>query len=208
MWEAWAARGSWARVTALNFCLLLPTRASRSLSEGHPTAQHEKMLCDSWCIEVRFGVAKSRWGAQGTVPNTPFPVPRLQPGSRRTRLLCSLTPASRSSSATSKASPRPWWSRVAWSPATPSASEYAQPEPGCALSQSLGPFSVGPGSPLKGPYSRTVPALRGSIRCLTIKSCFATVSESFSSLPASLPKKRSQRRREFAPIALFGVLYK
>ncbi|KAK1331604.1 hypothetical protein QTO34_009562 [Cnephaeus nilssonii] len=35
------------------------SRASRSLSEGHPTAQHEKMLCDNWCIEVRFGVAKS-----------------------------------------------------------------------------------------------------------------------------------------------------
>ncbi|XP_070338559.1 very long-chain specific acyl-CoA dehydrogenase, mitochondrial isoform X4 [Equus asinus] len=28
------------------------SRASRSLSEGHPTAQHEKMLCDSWCIEA------------------------------------------------------------------------------------------------------------------------------------------------------------
>ncbi|XP_008059119.1 very long-chain specific acyl-CoA dehydrogenase, mitochondrial isoform X2 [Carlito syrichta] len=28
------------------------SRASRSLSEGHPTAQHEKMLCDTWCIEA------------------------------------------------------------------------------------------------------------------------------------------------------------
>lgn len=28
------------------------SRASRSLSEGNPTAQHEKMLCDSWCIEA------------------------------------------------------------------------------------------------------------------------------------------------------------
>ncbi|OBS80440.1 hypothetical protein A6R68_21340 [Neotoma lepida] len=28
------------------------SRASRSLSEGHPEAQHEKMLCDSWCIEA------------------------------------------------------------------------------------------------------------------------------------------------------------
>ncbi|XP_045055283.1 very long-chain specific acyl-CoA dehydrogenase, mitochondrial isoform X1 [Desmodus rotundus] len=28
------------------------SRASRSLSEGHPTARHEKMLCDSWCIEA------------------------------------------------------------------------------------------------------------------------------------------------------------
>ncbi|XP_012632557.1 very long-chain specific acyl-CoA dehydrogenase, mitochondrial isoform X1 [Microcebus murinus] len=28
------------------------SRASRSLSEGHPTAQHEKMLCDTWCTEA------------------------------------------------------------------------------------------------------------------------------------------------------------
>lgn len=28
------------------------SRASRSLSEGHATAQHEKMLCDNWCIEA------------------------------------------------------------------------------------------------------------------------------------------------------------
>ncbi|XP_037664139.1 very long-chain specific acyl-CoA dehydrogenase, mitochondrial isoform X2 [Choloepus didactylus] len=28
------------------------SRASRALSEGHPSAQHEKMLCDSWCIEA------------------------------------------------------------------------------------------------------------------------------------------------------------
>ncbi|XP_029067061.1 very long-chain specific acyl-CoA dehydrogenase, mitochondrial isoform X2 [Monodon monoceros] len=28
------------------------SRASRALSEGHPTAQHEKMLCDSWCTEA------------------------------------------------------------------------------------------------------------------------------------------------------------
>ncbi|XP_006899152.1 PREDICTED: very long-chain specific acyl-CoA dehydrogenase, mitochondrial isoform X1 [Elephantulus edwardii] len=28
------------------------SRASRSLSEGSPTAQHEKMLCDSWCTEA------------------------------------------------------------------------------------------------------------------------------------------------------------
>uniref|UniRef100_A0A2I3TIT7 Very long-chain specific acyl-CoA dehydrogenase, mitochondrial n=1 Tax=Pan troglodytes TaxID=9598 RepID=A0A2I3TIT7_PANTR len=37
------------------------SRASRSLSEGHPTAQHEKMLCDTWCIEaaarIREGMA-------------------------------------------------------------------------------------------------------------------------------------------------------
>uniref|UniRef100_A0A8C6LTQ0 Very long-chain specific acyl-CoA dehydrogenase, mitochondrial n=1 Tax=Nothobranchius furzeri TaxID=105023 RepID=A0A8C6LTQ0_NOTFU len=29
------------------------SRASRSLGQGHPSAQHEKMLCDTWCVEVR-----------------------------------------------------------------------------------------------------------------------------------------------------------
>uniref|UniRef100_A0A671P9F7 Very long-chain specific acyl-CoA dehydrogenase, mitochondrial n=1 Tax=Sinocyclocheilus anshuiensis TaxID=1608454 RepID=A0A671P9F7_9TELE len=28
------------------------SRASRSLSQGHPSAQHEKMLCETWCTEV------------------------------------------------------------------------------------------------------------------------------------------------------------
>ncbi|XP_053218192.1 very long-chain specific acyl-CoA dehydrogenase, mitochondrial [Podarcis raffonei] len=28
------------------------SRASRSLERGEPTAQHEKMLCDTWCIEA------------------------------------------------------------------------------------------------------------------------------------------------------------
>ncbi|KAM5273528.1 very long-chain specific acyl-CoA dehydrogenase, mitochondrial [Ctenodactylus gundi] len=28
------------------------SRASRSLSEGQPSAQHERMLCDTWCIEA------------------------------------------------------------------------------------------------------------------------------------------------------------
>jgi len=28
------------------------SRASRSLSQGHPSAQHEKMLCDTWCMEA------------------------------------------------------------------------------------------------------------------------------------------------------------
>lgn len=55
-----SAGGSWARVTTQIYFLLLPTRASRSLSEGHLTAQHEKMLCDSWCIEVRFEIAMGR----------------------------------------------------------------------------------------------------------------------------------------------------
>nr|XP_033780966.1 very long-chain specific acyl-CoA dehydrogenase, mitochondrial isoform X2 [Geotrypetes seraphini] len=32
--------------------IVVLSRASRSLSLGHPTAQHEKMLCDSWCIEA------------------------------------------------------------------------------------------------------------------------------------------------------------
>lgn len=29
------------------------------------------MLCDSWCIEVRFKVARSRWGAQSTALKRP-----------------------------------------------------------------------------------------------------------------------------------------
>ncbi|KAM8882409.1 very long-chain specific acyl-CoA dehydrogenase, mitochondrial [Synchiropus picturatus] len=28
------------------------SRASRSLSRGHPSAQHEKMLCETWCVEA------------------------------------------------------------------------------------------------------------------------------------------------------------
>uniref|UniRef100_A0A8C6LYJ5 Very long-chain specific acyl-CoA dehydrogenase, mitochondrial n=1 Tax=Nothobranchius furzeri TaxID=105023 RepID=A0A8C6LYJ5_NOTFU len=28
------------------------SRASRSLGQGHPSAQHEKMLCDTWCVEA------------------------------------------------------------------------------------------------------------------------------------------------------------
>uniref|UniRef100_A0A4W3GZY0 ACAD9/ACADV-like C-terminal domain-containing protein n=1 Tax=Callorhinchus milii TaxID=7868 RepID=A0A4W3GZY0_CALMI len=28
------------------------SRASRSLIQAHPTAQHEKLLCETWCIEV------------------------------------------------------------------------------------------------------------------------------------------------------------
>ncbi|KAG7258555.1 hypothetical protein CRUP_021066 [Coryphaenoides rupestris] len=28
------------------------SRASRSLSQGHPSAQHEKMLCETWCMEA------------------------------------------------------------------------------------------------------------------------------------------------------------
>ncbi|XP_030043217.1 very long-chain acyl-CoA dehydrogenase, mitochondrial isoform X1 [Microcaecilia unicolor] len=32
--------------------IVVLSRASRSLSLGHPTAQHEKMLCDSWCVEA------------------------------------------------------------------------------------------------------------------------------------------------------------
>ncbi|XP_029436587.1 very long-chain specific acyl-CoA dehydrogenase, mitochondrial isoform X2 [Rhinatrema bivittatum] len=32
--------------------IVVLSRASRSLDLGHPTAQHEKMLCDSWCIEA------------------------------------------------------------------------------------------------------------------------------------------------------------
>ncbi|KAL2765729.1 very long-chain specific acyl-CoA dehydrogenase, mitochondrial isoform 2 precursor [Daubentonia madagascariensis] len=35
------------------------SRASRSLSEGHPTAQHEKMLCDTWCVEAAARIRES-----------------------------------------------------------------------------------------------------------------------------------------------------
>ncbi|XP_035155682.2 very long-chain specific acyl-CoA dehydrogenase, mitochondrial isoform X1 [Callithrix jacchus] len=35
------------------------SRASRSLSEGHSTAQHEKMLCDTWCIEAAARIRES-----------------------------------------------------------------------------------------------------------------------------------------------------
>lgn len=28
------------------------SRASRSLNQGHPSAQHEKMLCETWCVEA------------------------------------------------------------------------------------------------------------------------------------------------------------
>ncbi|XP_011522131.1 very long-chain specific acyl-CoA dehydrogenase, mitochondrial isoform X2 [Homo sapiens] len=53
--------GPGSQPAQIYFHLLLPARASRSLSEGHPTAQHEKMLCDTWCIEaaarIREGMA-------------------------------------------------------------------------------------------------------------------------------------------------------
>uniref|UniRef100_A0A8C9AA73 Very long-chain specific acyl-CoA dehydrogenase, mitochondrial n=1 Tax=Prolemur simus TaxID=1328070 RepID=A0A8C9AA73_PROSS len=159
------------------------SRASRSLSEGYPTARHEKMLCDTWCTEVRLRLP-SIGGVSRHKPETLLPSPlRLQPGSGRTWQLCSLTPSNKNYSGTSKPSPWPWWSEVAWSPATRSASEYSQPGPGLfmclLLSQSQGPF---PGSTVcpEGPVApRTVPALR-STYCLTLykvsnKSCFAAV---------------------------------
>uniref|UniRef100_A0A8C5K973 Very long-chain specific acyl-CoA dehydrogenase, mitochondrial n=1 Tax=Jaculus jaculus TaxID=51337 RepID=A0A8C5K973_JACJA len=40
------------------------SRASRALSEGHPTAQHEKMLCDSWCIEAAARIQESMTALQ------------------------------------------------------------------------------------------------------------------------------------------------
>ncbi|XP_008854075.1 very long-chain specific acyl-CoA dehydrogenase, mitochondrial [Nannospalax galili] len=40
------------------------SRASRSLSEGHPTSQHEKMLCDSWCIEAAARIQESMTALQ------------------------------------------------------------------------------------------------------------------------------------------------
>lgn len=35
------------------------SRASRALNEGYPTAQHEKILCDSWCIEAAARIRES-----------------------------------------------------------------------------------------------------------------------------------------------------
>ncbi|XP_054851110.1 very long-chain specific acyl-CoA dehydrogenase, mitochondrial [Eublepharis macularius] len=35
------------------------SRASRSLEHGHPTAQHEKMLCDTWCMEASDRVTQT-----------------------------------------------------------------------------------------------------------------------------------------------------
>ncbi|XP_078265994.1 very long-chain specific acyl-CoA dehydrogenase, mitochondrial-like [Rhinoraja longicauda] len=35
------------------------SRASRALSKGHPTAQHEKVLCETWCIEAFARVTKN-----------------------------------------------------------------------------------------------------------------------------------------------------
>ncbi|KAM9111654.1 LOW QUALITY PROTEIN: very long-chain specific acyl-CoA dehydrogenase, mitochondrial-like, partial [Pangshura tecta] len=32
--------------------VVLLSRASRSLAQAHPTAQHEKLLCDTWCEEA------------------------------------------------------------------------------------------------------------------------------------------------------------
>lgn len=40
------------------------SRASRSLSEGSPTAQHEKTLCDSWCIEAAARVRENMTALQ------------------------------------------------------------------------------------------------------------------------------------------------
>lgn len=34
------------------------SRASRSLSQGHASAQHEKMLCDTWCMEAHDRVMR------------------------------------------------------------------------------------------------------------------------------------------------------
>ncbi|KAJ3581038.1 hypothetical protein NHX12_017126 [Muraenolepis orangiensis] len=34
------------------------SRASRSLSQGHPSAQHEKMLCETWCVEAHDRITR------------------------------------------------------------------------------------------------------------------------------------------------------
>uniref|UniRef100_A0A4W5QBT8 Very long-chain specific acyl-CoA dehydrogenase, mitochondrial n=1 Tax=Hucho hucho TaxID=62062 RepID=A0A4W5QBT8_9TELE len=35
------------------------SRASRSLSQGHASAQHEKILCETWCIEASVRIMKN-----------------------------------------------------------------------------------------------------------------------------------------------------
>uniref|UniRef100_A0A672JY10 Very long-chain specific acyl-CoA dehydrogenase, mitochondrial n=1 Tax=Sinocyclocheilus grahami TaxID=75366 RepID=A0A672JY10_SINGR len=43
------------------------SRASRSLSQGHPSAQHEKMLCETWCTEAHERVIQDiRFLGSGT----------------------------------------------------------------------------------------------------------------------------------------------
>uniref|UniRef100_A0A671PEH6 Very long-chain specific acyl-CoA dehydrogenase, mitochondrial n=1 Tax=Sinocyclocheilus anshuiensis TaxID=1608454 RepID=A0A671PEH6_9TELE len=43
------------------------SRASRSLSQGHPSAQHEKMLCETWCTEAHERVMQDiRFLGSGT----------------------------------------------------------------------------------------------------------------------------------------------
>lgn len=37
--------------------IVVLSRASRSLSQAHGTAQHEKLLCDTWCIEASARIA-------------------------------------------------------------------------------------------------------------------------------------------------------
>ncbi|XP_037116199.1 very long-chain specific acyl-CoA dehydrogenase, mitochondrial [Syngnathus acus] len=32
--------------------IVVLSRASRSLTQGHPSAQHEKVLCETWCVEA------------------------------------------------------------------------------------------------------------------------------------------------------------
>lgn len=41
------------RCAGAELSLFLLHRASRSLSQGAASAQHEKMLCETWCLEVR-----------------------------------------------------------------------------------------------------------------------------------------------------------
>ncbi|XP_045426009.1 very long-chain specific acyl-CoA dehydrogenase, mitochondrial isoform X2 [Lemur catta] len=40
------------------------SRASRSLSEGYPTARHEKMLCDTWCTEAAVRIRENMAAVQ------------------------------------------------------------------------------------------------------------------------------------------------
>ncbi|XP_072114640.1 very long-chain specific acyl-CoA dehydrogenase, mitochondrial isoform X5 [Mobula birostris] len=71
--------------------IVVLSRASRSLSQAHGAAQHEKLLCDTWCIEgldraSHFTDLRPRWRAEGVKGRLPWSlkgscsVPSICPG--------------------------------------------------------------------------------------------------------------------------------
>lgn len=87
---------------------------------------------------------------------------------------------------------------MAWSPATPLASEYSRPEPGpeCAFSQAKAqaPFLPVPVLPSKGPRLRTVPALGGRAYCLPNKKSLSgpALLPSVHPLPRLPPSQKKE----------------